>query len=459
MSVLLPPTIFRAYDIRGIVDQELNAQNIKVIAKAIATMVASAGQNSIIIGKDGRLSGDTLTRAVTQGVLESGINVIDIGMVPTPVLNFATHILSSQSGIMITGSHNPQQYNGLKIIIAGKTISGEAIQALYHTAQRQEFISGQGQYQSIAIDDNYIEKILNNVTLKRPLKIVIDCGNGVTGKIAGKLYRGLGCDVSELFCDIDGNFPNHHPDPSQTKNLQHLIQAVVNNKADIGLAFDGDGDRLGVVTNLGEIIWPDRQLMLFAQDILKQHKNGVILFDVKCTKHLQEIIEHHQGQPIMWKTGHSFIKAKMLETNALLAGEMSGHIFFRDRWYGFDDALYAGVRLLEILSASDKSISELFSSFPDGVNTPELQIPIGDDRKFHFMEQLLASCQFEGGKISTIDGLRVEFSEGWGLIRPSNTTPNLVLRFEAENEQSLKNIQNIFRHQLLAVDPTLTLPF
>lgn len=455
----LPATIFRAYDIRGVVDQELTSQNAKLIAKAVAKVAVESGQTAIIVGKDGRLSSDVLLKAVTEGIQESGVDVLDIGMVPTPVLNFATHILATQSGIMITGSHNPQQYNGLKIIIAGKTISGEAIQRLFHMVQNNDFLSGQGTHESLNIDDEYIRAITANISVHKTLKVVIDCGNGVTGKIAGQLYRRLGCEVTELFCDIDGRFPNHHPDPSQTKNLQHLIQTVKDNRADIGLAFDGDGDRLGVVTNNGEIIWPDRQLMLFAEDILQKTENAVILFDVKCTKHLSEIIVKNHGQPLMWKTGHSFIKAKMLESNALLAGEMSGHIFFRDRWYGFDDALYAGARMLEILSHHSQSISELFTAFPEGINTPELQIPISDDRKFDFMKRLYAVWQIDDGQISTIDGLRVEFEKGWGLIRPSNTTPNLVLRFEADNPASLQAIQEIFRAQLLALDPTLSLPF
>lgn len=458
--MMMPSSIFRAYDIRGIVNETLTPDIVHALGLAIGSEALARNEKRIIVARDGRLSGPTLIAALTTGLTESGCDVLDIGQVPTPLLYFATETLGSRSGVMLTGSHNPAEYNGLKIVLAGETLADQDIQRLYQRIQTADFHHGQGK---ITHDDhiiaNYIKRIAHDITLKRPLKIVIDCGNGIAGAVAPQLFRELGCHVVELFCHVDGRFPHHHPDPSQPENLHDLIQKVRAEKADLGLAFDGDGDRIGVVTNAGEIIWPDRQLMLYAIDVLTRHPGAPIIYDVKCTRHLASIIEQHGGKPFMWKTGHSLIKAKMRESHALLAGEMSGHIFFKERWYGFDDALYTAARLLEIVSASAHDISALFKTLPDSVNTPELKLAIAEEHKFNFMQDLIARASFNDGVATLIDGLRVDFHDGFGLIRPSNTTPCLVLRFEADNEQALQRIKHLFREQLLALDQQLTLPF
>jgi phosphomannomutase/phosphoglucomutase len=360
---------------------------------------------------------------------------------------------------MVTGSHNPANYNGLKIVLGGKTLADGEIKKLYQNCMEENFCQGQGSLLNLNVVPAYIARITSDITLGRPLKIVIDAGNGITGRVAPELYRQLGCEVIELFCEVDGEFPNHHPDPSVLKNLETLIATVKKEKADIGFAFDGDGDRLGVVTNKGEVIWPDRQMMCFAKEILEREQGATILFDVKCSKHLPEVILREKGIPFMWKTGHSYIKNKMKELGSALAGEMSGHIFFKDRWYGFDDALYSGARLLEIISKVHTDVSEFFASLPNSFNTPELQIPIPDSKKFELMKQLANSAKFPEGSITTIDGLRVDFPYGFGLVRPSNTTPNLVLRFEADSQENLEAIKQLFKKQLLAVNSDLVFPF
>jgi phosphomannomutase/phosphoglucomutase len=453
-------SIFRAYDIRGIVDESLPAETVFLIGQALGSLVRERGDNQIVIGRDGRLSGVRLAKALADGILATGCDVIDIGMVPTPVLYYATHVLEQHSGVMLTGSHNPPQYNGLKMVVQGATLAEEHIQALYQRIIQQQFYVGTGVYRELNIINRYLLEVAENVQLQRPLKIVIDAGNGVTGMLAPALFRALGCEVQELFCEVDGTFPNHHPDPSQTENLHDLIHAVRESHADIGLAFDGDGDRLGVVTTKGEVIWPDRLLMLYAQALLDHVPHANIIYDVKCTHHLDAMIRKHHGNPMMWKTGHSLIKAKMAEINAELAGEMSGHFFFKHRWYGFDDALYAGARLLEILSEREEDSDEVFATIPNSINTPELKVLVTEEEKFGLMQLLIANANFEDAKdILTIDGLRVNFSEGWGLVRPSNTTPYLVLRFEAINQTILENIQLLFRNWMLAVKPDLVLPF
>lgn len=451
--------IFRAYDIRGVVDESLTPEVIYTIGLALGSEAQARGEQKIIVARDGRLSGPTLIQALTQGLRDSGCDVTDIGAVATPVLYFATHVLPSRSGVMLTGSHNPVNYNGLKMVLGGETLAEESIQALYQRIQQQNFSHGKGTLQTYDIVPEYIARIVQDIKLTRPLKVVADCGNGIAGNIVPQLLRALGCEVIELFCDVDGHFPNHHPDPSVPHNLEDLIAAVKQQQADIGLAFDGDGDRLGVVTNQGEIIWPDRQLMLYAIDILQRNPGATIIYDVKSTRHLDKLIKQHHGHPLMWKTGHSLVKAKLQETGALLAGEMSGHIFFKERWYGFDDALYTATRLLEILAKQTSDASTLFATLPDSINTPELKLPIADDRKFAFMETLSTQAKFDEENISTIDGLRVHFHDGWGLIRPSNTTPCLVLRFEADTLAGLTRIQEVFRTQLLAIDGSLALPF
>lgn len=456
---MIDPSIFRAYDIRGVVDESLTEEAVYAIGQAIGSLAYDSGDHTIAVGRDGRLSSPRLAAALCQGILTTGCDVIDIGLVPTPLLYYATYLLETRSGVMLTGSHNPSNYNGLKIMIAGKTLAEAGLTDLYQRIKTNRLHQGSGELRECDIIPRYMRHVIQDVRLKRPLRIVIDCGNGAAGVVAPELFRNMGCDVTELYCEVDGRFPNHHPDPSQTENLQDLIQAVCNSQADIGLAFDGDGDRLGVVTGNGDVIWPDRQLMLFAKSILATHPGATIIYDVKCTRHLNDQIIAHGGIPLMWKTGHSLIKSKLAETGALLAGEMSGHLFFRDRWYGFDDALYAAARLLQIIAEDSRDATALFNEIPNSINTPELKIAIADHEKFNLMTALAEHDSFSHHNVSTIDGLRMNFPDGWGLIRPSNTTPCLVLRFEADNQSVLEKIQAIFRHGLLAIRPDLVLPF
>jgi len=454
--------IFRAYDIRGIVDETLTPDVVYEIARAIGSEAQSQGQQKkqkIIIARDGRLSGASLSEALKKGLLATGCDVIDIGKVPTPLLYFATNILGVQSGVMLTGSHNPKNYNGLKMVIAGNTLSEEKIQNLYQRIISKNILSGQGNYSQENIIEKYITRITQDIKLSKKLKIIVDAGNGIAGSVAPALYRALGCEITELFCEVDGNFPNHHPDPGDPHNLEDLIHEVQKQKADVGLAFDGDGDRLGVVTNQGEVIWPDRQLMLYAKDVLSRNPHAKIIFDVKCTAHLTPFIEKCGGIPIMGKTGHSLIKQKMKEENALLAGEMSGHVFFKERWYGFDDGLYTGARLLEILSQEARTSSEVFHDFPDSINTPELKLSVNNDQREKLLENLRQSTLFRDAKLVMLDGVRVEFENGFGLMRGSNTTPHLTFRFEGKDKATLEFIQDKFRQALLNIDATLRLPF
>ncbi len=453
----LPASIFRAYDIRGVVGDTLTPAIVYHIGRAIGTVAREAGEDSIVIGADGRLSSPAMSKALGDGLQASGVDVFDIGMVPTPVLYYATHILDSTSGVMVTGSHNPADYNGFKIVIAGHTLSGDAIQDLLQRIKAQDYSTGTGSRSKFSVSNSYLDRIGDDVALARPLKVVVDCGNGVAGELAPQLLRSLGCQVSELFCEIDGNFPNHHPDPGKPANLQDLIQEVAATKADVGLAFDGDGDRVGVVTNSGRIIYPDRLLMLFALDVISRNPGAQILYDVKCSRLLQGTLERAGGKPSMWKTGHSLIKAKMKETGALLAGEMSGHIFFKERWYGFDDGLYAAVRLLEIMAKDERTLEEIFLAFPEDISTPEINIEVTETAKFEIVSAL-QKLAFPGGNCSTIDGVRVDYPDGWGLVRASNTTPMLVLRFEAETETGLARIRTDFQARLHQIDPTLTIP-
>ncbi|NKB36336.1 MAG: phosphomannomutase/phosphoglucomutase [Gammaproteobacteria bacterium] len=453
--------IFRTYDIRGIVGETLNAESVSKIGQAIGSEAAARNQSSVIVGRDGRTSSPELGDALVQGLLDSGRDVIDIGVVPTPVLYYATHFLEPNSGVMLTGSHNGPEYNGLKIVLDGETLSEDGIQAIYTRVKDSIFETGSGSQQSQDIVADYIRRISEDipVALGGAFKIVVDCGNGVAGAVAPQLIRALGHDVVELYCEVDGNFPNHHPDPSQPENMQALIDKVKEEQADIGLAFDGDGDRLGVVDEIGNIIWPDRQLMLLAKDVLSRNPGKPIIFDVKCSRYLKAIIESNGGQPLMWKTGHSLIKGKMKEVDAPLAGEMSGHIFFKERWYGFDDAIYTAARVIEVLMNAKAKPSETFATMPEGVSTPELRIDLPESSHQSFMAELEGKMNFDGAELITIDGYRVEFSDGWGLIRPSNTTPCLVLCFEAEDEASLARIQEEFRTALLSINSDLQLPF
>ena len=458
-SVDIDASIFRAYDIRGVVDQSLTINTVRLIGRAIGSEALQRGRDTIVVGRDGRLSGPSLSEALISGITSTGCNVKNVGVVPTPVLYFSTYYLDTQSGVVVTGSHNPPDYNGLKIVIDGETLSGESIQSLRERIEAGNFISGTGSVEEVNIVPDYIERIRGDVTVARSLKVVVDCGNGVAGGVIPPLLKSLGCEVIELFCEVDGNFPNHHPDPSKEENLQDLIAAVGANQADIGLAFDGDGDRLGVVTADGRIIWPDRVLMLYVIDILARNPGGQIIYDVKCTRYLDTIIREHGGEPLMWKTGHSFIKSKIRETGALLAGEMSGHIFIKERWYGFDDALYAAARLLEILAKDERSSTEIFAALPDSINTPEINVAMREGEPPVFINQLLENAHFEGATVSTIDGLRADFEDGWGLVRASNTTPVLVLRFEADNDEALARIMGDFRRVMLQVNMHLSLPF
>ena len=455
----LPHEIFKAYDIRGIVGKSLTTDIIKIIGHSIGSEARARGLKSIAIGRDGRLSGSELSFSLAKGLQKSGINVLDVGMVATPMLYLAAHELCNYSGVMVTGSHNPPDYNGLKIVLGGETLAAQSIQNLRIRIEKNDLIYGKGSYSKQDITEIYLKRITSDITLKRPIKIVVDCGNGVAGAFAPTLYRRIGCEVTEIFCEVDGTFPNHHPDPSVPENLIDLVHTLNKTDAEIGLAFDGDGDRLGIVTKNGNIIYPDRQLMLFAADVLSRNPGGQIIFDVKCTRKLAPWIESHGGKPMMWKTGHSFIKGKLKETGALLAGEMSGHIFFKERWYGFDDGLYAGARLLELLSHKE-DCSATLNLIPDSINTPELQIKLKEGENYTLITQLQKNAKFDNSeRIITVDGLRVEYKDGFGLARSSNTTPVVVLRFEADNEIALKRIQDDFRKVILQTKPDATLPF
>jgi phosphomannomutase/phosphoglucomutase len=445
----LPPHMFRAYDIRGVVGEGFTEDNIYTIGRAFGSEAAARDIHKIVVARDGRLSGPSLLAALIQGLVDSGIEVINIGAVPTPVLYFATHFFKTGSGVMLTGSHNPPDYNGLKMMLGGAVFADVAIENLYARIEAQQFVQGVGNVEQIDVQQDYIERIVGDVHLAKPLHVVVDAGNGIAGELAPKLLRALGCEVSELFCEIDGHFPNHHPDPSNPKNLQDLIHKVAELKADVGLAFDGDGDRVGVVTDAGTIISADRQLMLYAIDVLSRCPGAKIIYDVKCTKLLAGVIREHGGEPLMWKTGHSLIKQKMQATGAPLAGELSGHVFFKERWFGFDDGLYTAARLLEILTKTEKSCEAVFAALPNGISTPEINVPMADDKKFTFVDRLIANANFADAELITLDGMRVEFADGWGLVRCSNTTPNLVLRFEADSDEALVRIQGEFEKAML----------
>jgi len=455
----IAPEIFKAYDIRGIVGKTLTAPVVERIGRAIGSEALARGAREVVVGRDGRLSGPDLVDALTRGLNAAGCDVIDIGMVPTPVLYFATYELGTHTGVSVTGSHNPPDYNGLKMMIAGETLSGDSIQNLRRRLESGDLASGSGGRREVDVVPRYIERIVSDVKLARPLRAAIDCGNGVAGAVAPKVLKAMGCELRELYCDVDGTFPNHHPDPSQPANLKDLIAALAEGGSDVGLAFDGDGDRLGVVAPDGTVIWPDRQLILFARDVLKREPGAEIIFDVKCSRTVPAAVSAAGGNPTMWKTGHSFIKAKLKETGAALAGEMSGHIFFKERWYGFDDGIYAAARLMELLSRDARTATEIFAALPNTINTPELQIKTAEGEHFALVQELVDNAEFPSARVSTIDGLRVDFDDGFGLVRPSNTTPVVVLRFEGDTPQALERIQDRFRELLHRVRPGLDLPF
>ncbi len=466
----VPKEIFKAYDIRGIVGKTLTPVIVEAIGQALGAEALARKKTTICIGYDGRLSGPELAGALSRGIRKAGVNVIQLGMVATPMVYFAAYELGTACGVMVTGSHNPPDYNGLKMVLAGETLSGETIQSLRARIENGDLVYGTGTESQHDIAPAYIAKIAADVKLVRGMKIAVDCGNGVAGAYANKLYEALGCSVQELFCEVDGHFPNHHPDPSVPENLSDLIETLAKGDAEIGLAFDGDGDRLGVVTKDGKIIYPDRQLMLFAEEVLQRNQGATIIYDVKSTRNLAPWIKARNGKPLMWKTGHSLVKAKIKETSADLAGEMSGHVFFNDlvdsnnpakgrRWYGFDDGLYSGARLLEILSKVANP-SETLNNLPDSVSTPEQHIQMQEGEPHALIASLQKSAKFEGAsEVITIDGLRVEYPDGFGLMRPSNTTPVIVLRFEADSEDALKRIQKDFRAVILGAAPQVKLPF
>ncbi|CDW94811.1 MULTISPECIES: phosphomannomutase/phosphoglucomutase [unclassified Thiomonas] len=455
----LDPTIFKAYDIRGIVGKTLTEDACHAIGQAFATLARRNGETAVNISRDGRLSGPALAQALSEGLRAGGVDVIDLGMNATPMLYYACATTPVVSGIQITGSHNPPEYNGLKMVLGGNALFGEQIQELLALTRSEAFAQGQGSTRQASIVEDYLGRIEGDIKLARPMKVVVDCGNGVSGAFAPRLLRSLGCEVVELFCEVDGTFPNHHPDPADPHNLEDLIRTVRDTGAELGLAFDGDGDRLGVVTPSGAVIWPDRQLMLYAADVLERHPGAPILFDVKCTAQLPAWVRRHGGEPVMGRTGHSLVKAKMKEIDAPLAGEMSGHIFFKDRWYGFDDAQYGAARLLEILSRAENA-GAVLEALPDSVSTPELKLETAEGANFTLCERLQREGRFPGAlNISTIDGVRADYADGFGLARPSNTTPCVVLRFEGADAAALARVQAEFRAALLALDASLKLPF
>jgi phosphomannomutase/phosphoglucomutase len=452
--VNLSAEIFRAYDIRGIAGRTLTPDVVHAVGRALGTLAPR-----FAVGRDGRASGPQLAGALCDGLQASGADVVDIGVAPTPLTYFAAHHLGTGSCVSVTGSHNPPDYNGLKMVIEGHTLSGEEIQDLRRRIERQEFRDGSGRRERASVLEAYVERIAGDVKLARPMRIAVDCGNGVAGMAAPGLYRRLGCEVRELYCEVDGRFPNHHPDPSRPENLADLIAAVKQGDCELGLAFDGDGDRLGVVTGAGDIIYPDRQLMLFAADVLARNPGAQIIYDVKCTRLLAPWIERHGGRPLIWKTGHSLIKAKLAETGAPLAGEMSGHTFFKERWYGFDDALYSGARLLEILSRSADA-GRVLRELPDAPSTPELNWKLAEGEPHALVAKLQATRPFPGARsVLTIDGVRAEYVDGFGLARASNTTPVIVLRFEADTDSALERIKREFRAALQPLKPDAPLPF
>jgi len=457
--VSVPAEIFRTYDIRGIVGRTLTPAIVREIGRALGSLGRERGAPTFALGRDGRLSGPELSAALTEGLLSAGADAIDIGMAPTPVAYFAAHHLGCGSCVAITGSHNPPDYNGLKMVIAGGTLWGEDVQELRRSIETGKLSKGSGKRSTANVLDAYVERIAGDVRLARPFRIAVDCGNGVAGMLAPRLYRRLGCEVEELYCEVDGRFPNHHPDPSQPKNLLELIEKLKAGKSELGLAFDGDGDRLGLVAKDGEIIYPDRQLMLLAKDVLSRNPGAEIIYDVKSTRLLAPWIERHGGKPTIWKTGHSLIKAKLKETGALLAGEMSGHTFFKERWYGFDDALYGGARLLEVLS-KEKDAERALKGLPNAPSTPELHWALEEGEPHALVAKLQASKPFPGAeRVLTIDGVRVEYADGFGLARASNTTPVIVIRFEADNLAALERIKRDFRAALQPLKPNAPLPY
>ena len=447
--------IFRAYDIRGIFERELSQDLIYKIGQAVGSQVLDENSKQIYVGRDGRISGKEVSDRFIEGILATGCDVIFIGLVHTPLLYFATFEGVTKNGVMITGSHNPKEYNGFKIVINNSSLKEDDIQNLKLKIEQSDFKVGSGKLSKESFNETYVKKISTKINIKNKLKIVLDCGNGSGGVLGPEILRNYSSELIELFCEVDGNFPNHHPDPSEPKNLSKLIETVKKENADLGIAFDGDGDRLGVIDSEGEMIFPDRYLALMAEDILRKNKSGKIVFDVKCSKQLEQVIRRNNGIAIMTKTGHSFIKSEITRTGAILGGEMSGHIFYNDNWYGFDDGIFASLRLLEILSTQNISTHEVFKKIPKMFSTPEIKISINDTEKFRVVEELKNNFKPEGYNSILLDGLRLEEEDSWGLIRASNTTPALVLRFEANTEKKLMQIKELFQNALLKIDDKL----
>ncbi|MDA0271630.1 MAG: phosphomannomutase/phosphoglucomutase [Proteobacteria bacterium] len=447
--------IFRAYDIRGIVGESISEDIARQIGRAIGSEAGERGEQSLLVGYDGREYSPALAEALMEGITASGRDVVNIGSVPTPVLYYATSTSDTKSGVMVTGSHNAPDYNGFKVVLEGKALIDHEISAPFQRIQEDNFSSGSGSISAADFTQDYIDAISDDVVVAQPLKVVIDCGNGIAGSIAPELLDNLGCETVPLYCEVDGNFPNHHPDPTKPENLKDLITTVKSQGADLGIALDGDGDRLVAVTAAGEIVWPDRLLMLFAKDIVSRNPGSDVVYDVKCTRHLNSVISGFGGRPIICRSGHSFIKQKIADTDALLGGELSGHICFSERWYGFDDGLYSAARLLEIVGSQEDSLADLLAEFPASVATPEIHIAVSDSEKFALIETLVGAADFEDATLTTIDGLRVDFADGWGLIRASNTEPALTLRFEADSEESLEDIKGAFRELLQEVKSDL----
>ncbi len=445
--------IFRANDIRGVAYDDLNEEVVIMLGKALGSEALDRNINEFIVGRDGRLSSPDIFEWLSSGILSTGCNVINIGIVTSPMFYHSTYALNTSSGVVITGSHNPGEYNGFKIVFKNNSTSSEEILMLKQRMLSNDLRTGKGLLKEESIDESYIERIVNDINLQKKLNISIDCGNGAAGVIARRVYEKLGCNVTELFGEVNGSFPNHHPDPSKVENMYALINSVENNRSEVGLAFDGDADRLGVISPDGEMIYPDRQMILFARQVIQNNPKAKIVFDVKCSKLLSDEILNAGGEPLICKTGHTFIKQKIRETNAQLGGEMSGHIFFNDRWPGFDDGIYAGARILEIIAGSTKK--NIFSNIPNMVSTPEINIPAADDEKFEIVEEFIRESEFNNADVINIDGIRVEFKKGWGLLRASNTSPVLVLRFEAETEDDLEQIKQIFYQNLKNKIPTL----
>ncbi|WP_076997325.1 phosphomannomutase/phosphoglucomutase [Variovorax sp. KK3] len=453
----LSATIFKAYDIRGVVPSTLDAGVAEALGKAFGSAARAAGEKAVAVGRDGRLSGPALSEALIRGLVATGVEVIDVGAVTTPMLYFAAHTLAT-SGIQVTGSHNPKDYNGFKMVLAGRAIYGDEIQGLRRVMEADSAtLAPGGSVRKVDVLEAYTQRIVGDIKLARPIKIVVDSGNGIAGASAPAILRAIGCEVTELFSEVDGDFPNHHPDPSKPENLKDLIAALATGDAELGLAFDGDGDRLGIVTKDGQNIFPDRQMVLFAQDVLSRVPGGTIVYDVKCSQRLGPAIEAAGGKPMIFKTGHSLIKAKMKEIDSPLGGEMSGHIFFKERWFGFDDGTYAGCRLLEILSKTANA-SDTLNSLPTSFSTPELNVKCAEGEPHALVEKLVGTAKFDApATVSTIDGLRVDWPDGFGLIRASNTTPVLVLRFEGQTQEALERIQHQFLTLLKTVKPDATL--